>query len=227
MGIMIMRRQAEKRIWILGILLFTTICAYITFAWITDLRGIETYTEVVKPEEIIIGGGNAEEIESIDLGNIDIENSNQFQYFVFSVIGKEGTGTYDLQLSHTTNLPFTYEIYKAQSDSSGDISYFTIENNTEYKYSLEGPETPLDGGYINKAAGVADDSRRIQSYQSYNLVQKNAYPLHWLKEDISVRDTTNDEDDKFIDYYVLKVSWDEDIVIDKETDILYLIAEVS
>lgn len=53
--------------------------------------------------------------------------------YVFCVITEDNDISYDLQLAHTTNIPFDYKIHKAENlDGKGE----TIENSSASNYTV-------------------------------------------------------------------------------------------
>ena len=72
--------------------------------------------KVNAPTVLTIGAGAADNSEMIDLANIDVErkvgSTRVFEgEYVFAVRGKY-ISAYDLQIARTTNIPFTYEVYR-------------------------------------------------------------------------------------------------------------------
>ena len=185
----------------------------ISYAWMTDLRHISTITEVDPPFTLKLSGENMENIASLNLSNIDISQKPGKHSLIFSVHG-DHISTYDMQLSHTTNLPFIYKIYSLEIDDSGTYQYIDKEGIT-HKYKKS--DTELNGTYLNldASSGIANDNLKSEAYNTYTNVQKNAYPLYWLAKELL----------GFVDYYLLEISWDENILNNKETDLVYLIVE--
>ena len=227
-------KHIKNKAWLIGIIISVAVCSFITYAWITDLRGLNTYVQIEKPVELAISGGHAENFEFIDLGDIKITgNTENEHYYVFSVVGKNEQFDYDLQLSHTTNIPYKYEIYKATENNSGSIIYYSSVDGREYKY-LKGAK--VDGAYINASTTdtdppLANGEKKDESYPNdYANIQKHAVPLHWLEENITPTENSENAEKgySFVDYYVLRVYWGTGAITEnKETDILYIIAEKS
>ena len=140
-----------------------------------------------------------------------------------------------MQIGHTTNIPFTYKLYKATEDNSGTVIYVGADNIT-HKYKKS--DTEIKGKYLNK---ISDDkilanstgTYHEQTYESYSKIQENAEPLYWQSNDTTLGTGTD-----LIDYYILTVSWKKrgseqtksdddkykyiDDIEDKETDIVYI-----
>lgn len=201
-----------------------------TFAWFQSREGLRTLTQVEAPSTLSIKGGNANDIIEVDLSGVDLTSAKHSAYFIFSIVG-DSTSPYLIELAHTTNIPFTYKIYTAKrtdSTSGGDdlFAYVDPDNNTTYYQK----NTALDGGYINKdidADTIANGSQQAATYPTtsgvaYESVQQNARPLYWLSNTIQPSELVNGN---FCDYYILMVTWNEGIQNEKETDLVYLLAQ--
>lgn len=207
-------------------------------AWFTSHRRIVTVTKIQTPAALNIGAGNRESCAYIDLAGIDVTSETSYKEFVFSVYSETNIGeSYDLQLAHTTNIPFTYEIYRAKQvneNTQNSLMYHSSEDGNDYYYSYlpENEQTvKVEGSYINQNGSVADDSQHSLTYGEYTNVQTNAEPLYWRNSTpISVKDwiDSGDESKGFTDYFILKVSWDSNSVLNnKETDMIYITAGMS
>ena len=164
-----------------------------SIAWFSYQKEIAVSTKVNSPATLAIrAGGEPGEEQSIinfELSDIDTEDATYNSYtvgsgegtltyyykdFVFCVKGK-AISAYDLQLAHTTNIAFKYDIYRAVQDDNGDIVYTSLDKTVTQPYSLKrvklngtgGAEvdsggnvvyepwtTPLDGAYVNNASAA-------------------------------------------------------------------------
>ena len=227
-----------------------------TFAWFSYQNEIAVSTKIESPAtlEIKSGGHPGEEqaIINFELSDIDTEDSTYNHYtkdgvtyyykdFVFCVKGKS-LSSYDLQLAHTTNIAFKYEIYSAIADDNGDILYMPKDNNAanSQRYRLARIKTdangdavldnndeaiyedynePLDGAYANaEIIGnrvVVDDSLKGRSYTGGDDVQQYANPAYWIKRGIDVH-SIQKQDGGFTHSYVLRISWIMSSSIDDE-----------
>lgn len=178
------------------ILTVLTLISIPAIAWFARQKEIAVSTKVNSPAtlEIKAGGhpGEEQSIINFDLSDIDTEDKNYPYYedgdlkyyykdFVFCVKGK-AISMYDLQLAHTTNIAFKYEIYRAIQDDAGPIVYTSLDKTVIQRYSLRrvkpngsggvtiDPVTgnvqyedwiePLDGKYINNA-NAEDPNKRV------------------------------------------------------------------
>ena len=69
------------------------------------------------------------------------------------------------------------------------------------------------------------------TYDAYNNVQISAEPLYWKTTEkqtlnkITSAITTIDKDTYYVDYYILRISWDDTVQNNKETDMIYIMAK--
>ncbi len=232
------------------IMTFLLVVSLPTYAWFSYQKEIAVSTKIDSPAtlEIKSGGSPGEEqaIINFELSDIDTEDSSYPSYiknnvtyyykdFVFSVKGKS-LSSYDLQLAHTTNIAFKYEIYSAVADDNGDILYMPKDNNAEnsQRYRLARIRTdangdaetdgngeaiyddyslPLDGAYANATTVgnrvVVNDSLKARSYdtgENGDNLQQYANPAYWIKRGIVVH-SIQKQDGGFTHSYVLRISW--------------------
>lgn len=213
-----------------------------TLAWFAHQKKLSTMAKVNSPAKLSLRSGAGEDIIQFKMSGIDTEK-NSPKYFVFCVEG-EDISYYNIQLAHTTNINFTYNIYKATpSNDSSDVEY-EKEDRTKVYYKKD--STPLQGGYINESSITITDgdvtrTRKIgsnnyeePSYENNDARQNYAEPLYWqTDEDHPIEANDEDYDEYASDehtsrnYYVLEVSWGNDVKNDKETDLIYLTAQVA
>lgn len=196
------------------------------YAWFTNQRKLATVTRVNAPSALVIGAGVKESSININLGSIDVEDESKKKDFVVSVYSDNSVEKYKLQLAHTTNIDFAYTIYKADESMSysgdGCVEYVDEAGNTHY-YTKNGEA--LAGRYLNLNGKIADKSLHDKSYDEYNEVQKNAEPLYWQTE--NEIQPTNNSSSGFLDYYILEISWNENVSNNKETDMVYLTVGIA
>lgn len=188
------------------------------FAWLYMQRSMETITKVNMPYALLIGAGDAKPIQQLELSNIDVSASKS-KDVVFCVYSEKQSKSYDLQLAHTTNIGFTYEIYKAsRSASAGDVvSYLG-------KQYIKGEL--LTGSYLNKDgnSGNATNTYHNTTYGEYSNVQKSAEPLYWKTSSPVMLPDEEDDTGYYVNYYILHITWGDDVQNNKETDMIYLMA---
>ena len=221
------KKSNKKRLIIAAISLTVILAVTVTaYAWFTNQRKIDTITKVNAPTSLKIGAGAKEDSANIDMGGIDVTDPDITKKdFVFCVYSEETVGSYKIQLAHTTNIDFTYKIYKASESEAAETGgvVYVDKYNTKHYYKKD---TELLGAYLNQdgETKIANDTLHDKSYGTYSSVQKNAEPLYWQSTE-SINPTTATGEKGFVDYYILEVSWESEAVPnDKETDMVYITA---
>lgn len=181
-----------------------------TLAWLNYQRGLFTVTRMQMPI-LYLKDETGVDTSQISLGSLDI-NSDQGTRCVFGVYATART-EYMLQLSHTTNLPLSYKIYRA---SQSALDGFTGQVGKFYYR-----ESDLVSGDNLSVA----DTHKITFGDSYpsEKVQYNAEPVYWQAS--KAREISRKE----LQYYVLEVNWDTDALTEevkrnlyKETEMIYV-----
>jgi hypothetical protein len=223
-------RKLEKLQFIIASLLTVLLAVMlVSLAWYYHQRGLQTATEIHTPYQLYITAGHQEDVTNLSLGEIDVTSGTSKDY-VFCVYGTSSVKTIVLQLAHTTNIPFSYTISRAEEmESQPSESYvvYTGEDGKEYYYKKG---SVVQGNYLNldEDTGSVTNQYHDLTYgdgiqdDGYQNVQENAEPLYWQGTDETVqKDGTTD----FYNYYILTISWAEGTVKNnKETDIVYLMA---
>ena len=222
----------------------------IVYAWFFYKRQLDTLTWIKTPIRLEIGSGNNHDIAYLDMGSIDADTTERSMNYVFCVYG-EPIDMYSLQLAYTTNIPFYYEVYRAQLSTSGqttsdnmvNVPFTYTDNSGEHteNFTYDKSSTPVISAMPLSKMNEAE----IKKHQSHNLsygdengqnavdsskVQKNAEPLYWLASENNLdmlnprnKGTNAFGGDCFCDYFILRVHWVENTVSnDKETDMVYL-----
>ena len=215
------------------------------FAWFTYQKKMATMAKINSPAKLSLKSGAGEDIIQFKMADIDAENGtydsvNDYYYkdFVFCVEG-EDISSYKIQLTHTTNINFTYYIYKATSSETG-VEYVKEDRSKAY---YQPADNYIPGTYVNKTDKTYEENgktitRKIgnsqyekPSYDTTDSRQEYAEPLYWqTSSSITANDKVYDEDDDdkaFRNYYVLRVTWKSDVQNDKETDLIYITAQVT
>ena len=161
-------------------------------------------------------------IQQLQLSNIDVSASKS-KDVVFCVYSEKPSKSYDLQLAHTTNIGFTYEIYTATLADSNASTDVVECLGKKYKKGA-----PLPGGYLNIDANnrYATDAYHKETYGNYtkSYVQKSAEPLYWKTTNQETLPEKQDDTTYYVNYYILRILWDENVQNNKETDMIYLMA---
>ena len=89
-----------------------------TFAWFALNSRVETLTKIKAPSTLDIKSGHAYSIEYLDLSDVDVTEldgggTTGHKDYIFAVKAGSNISAYDIQIAHTTNIPFTYTLYRA------------------------------------------------------------------------------------------------------------------
>lgn len=249
-------QTAEKiKILIASLLTLTVLIAVPVLAWFSNQRRIATMAKINSPAKLSIRSGYSEDIIHFQMSGINVGSGSSAgsQPFVFCIEGEDITN-YKIQVAHTTNIDFTYKVYKAHSNPEGEVVYVD-ESGTERRYSkseefVTDPTSPCYGDYINgdTVGGriIANNHYTEKSYDADEHLQKYAEPLYWQtitaidafgvdEHDVSYNEYASFHPDepterKFLNFYILEVSWSADTFPngnDKETDLIYITAQVD
>lgn len=227
-------KRKSKIIYIVLLLCLLGVAAGLTYAWFRQSYSLSTVAKIKASIRLDLAAGNGEDASRFQIGTVDTTGDDVTHKDYVIAVKKDKPTNYILQIGHTTNIPFTYTLYKATEDNSGTVIYVGAETH-KYKKS----DTEINGEYLNK---ISDDkilanstgTYHSQTYESYSNIQENAEPLYWQSNDTTLGTGTD-----LIDYYILTVSWkkrpaeqtkDEtydkyryiDDIEDKETDIVYI-----
>lgn len=182
---------------------------------------METITKVDMPYSLFIGAGDAKPIQQLELSDIDVSGGAGAKDVVFCVYGTKQEKKYYLQMAHTTNIGFKYTIYKASMDSTDSTGYISYLGKRYTRGKV------LDGKYLNEGEnGHATDKYHATTYSSglttYKNVQNAAEPLYWITNNKETLPNDPDDTEYYVNYYILQISWDENVQNNKETDMIYL-----
>lgn len=216
-----MEKKKKRQLVIAVSLSVVLLVALPVYAWFTHKRSVALTTKINAPTQLYITAGNKESVANLEMADIDVENGS-YKDFVFGIGGAD-VQQYQIQLAHTTNIPFDYEIYRAKSVQEADkdddtVVYVSDEENKTFYYNIDGDK--ISGNYLNQNGSeiLANSTLHEKSYDSYGNVQKNAEALYWQSDTLAV----NDKGDPFCDYFIIRVKWNDKVQNNKETDMVYL-----
>lgn len=216
-----MKKKKKRQLVIAVSLSVVLLVALPVYAWFTHKRSIALTTKINAPTQLYITAGNKESVANLEMADIDVENGS-YKDFVFGIGGTD-VQTYQIQLAHTTNIPFEYEIYRAKSvsktEKSAEAVVYVSDSDDTFYYDKAG-DNPISGKYLNRDGSeiLANSTLHEKSYDSYGNVQKNAEALYWQSDGLSV----NDAENPFCDYFIIRVKWNDKVQNNKETDMVYL-----
>ncbi len=217
------------------------------YAWFTHINKIEAMSKIKEPPSINLASGHEDSAVYISLENIDVTKGTE-QYVVFSVEpGKYPA--YDIQLTHTTNIPFNYELYRVKESENGTIEYIGHSDDgngnistSVYKYSKItenaltltniNPDNGATGRVLGDEDGLAGYDRRNYN-TSLDTVDQYVKPLYSVARHIVK--LTDDGSEKR-DYFAIRLTWSKKTDAaeaeywnyafnNKETDIIYISAK--
>lgn len=223
------------------------------YAWLAVQDKIEALSKIKEPPSINLASGGDDPALYITLENIDVTEGTE-KYIVFSVEPGKYTA-YDIQLSHTTNIPFTYQLFRLKEDENGTIEYTDHTRvkgeETKLKYSIitGASGTTLgelmleninpDNGSTGRVIGDESDlSADRKNYENDDEVNIYVVPLYSVVRGVpQLADDIDGSSDR--DYYALKVTWSQGTGTwletyagywnyafnNKETDLIYISAK--
>lgn len=216
-----LEKNKKRQLVIAVSLLVVLLVALPVYAWFTHKRSIALTTKINAPTQLYITAGNKESVANLEMADIDVENGS-YKDFVFGIGGTD-VQNYQIQLAHTTNIPFEYEIYRAkdvpEADKNNDtVVYVSNEVNKTFYYNIDGDK--ISGNYLNQNGSkiLANSTLHEKSYDTYSNVQKNAEALYWQSGVLPANDNSN----PFCDYFIIRVKWNDKVQNNKETDMVYL-----
>ena len=211
---------------VIAILLTSAVPVY---AWFARQNRIEAMNKVKEPPSINLASGGDDPALYISLENIDVSKATE-KYIVFSVVpGKYSA--YDIQLTHTTNIPFTYELYRIQENENGDIEYMdhtrivnpetglSVESLLHYSVMSEMTDSVTTNGKIllsdinplndgSRILGNEDTlaAKNRRNYDTEDNVNQYVKPVYSIAR--RIRQLNENEDgSKNRDYFAIKLSW--------------------
>ena len=224
------------------------------YTWFALGGKIEAFTKVKEPDNLDIRAGHFDPAQYFSLNDIDIETiatSGTPHRVVFSVSAGDYKIPYQLQLAHTTNIPFKYRIFRAKeyvagtagapanpdvtyvstyTRDQGDPNYTFLYQKTEEEITLTpvNRDTSSTGSYGRQLALRSGDYYN-DTYDSGDEPEIYAVPIYEQSGKI-----TNDASSEH-DYFILEISWDTNAGTGnfsewnvaqnkKETDMIYLTA---
>ena len=239
----------------LGVLFIVLVIAVIRVlpadAWFYMGRKLAVVGKIEAPVSIHIGGGNKESVIYMDLIGLDLKqdgtsdgSGSRYKDYVFCVYGEE-LHKFMIQLAYTTNNQFEYEVYPAVFSSDGTVP----GGNTRVDY-LTHPESGAAVAQVyyfnpssaitmtklnNKTVGTeelgklsgdtGEGGQYRRTYGDYTYVNKYAMPIYMRSGTIE-REGISEGNGQYLYYFVLRVKWSEDAVNTKESDMIYISAQV-
>lgn len=232
------KKQKRRLIMSGAALVISGLLLVVSYAWFYTQREMSTVAWIKAPVVLDIHAGNNQDIKYLDMGNIEVGETDGYKDYVFCVYGKP-VDNYSLQLAYTTNIAFHYDVYRADLSENGDIVFQSPEGSA--RFELVNTTQVINGLSMNE---IKEKNLSPLQYQSHDLsygdekkenivdrnkIQANNEPLYFLAEEkgVKVMKPCNilKGNTEFLDYYVIRVRWKAgEVHEDKETDIVYLTA---
>lgn len=223
---------------VLAVLAVAALMTGVTAAWFTYQYRLSSIGKIHPPAYISILAPGDTVMQAIDLSYDKSEVTNGQVELKRPFVIRSESAAYDLCIAHTTNISgLTIKLYEAVNDGSEGNAYLAgiTEKGTPYYWNRKNEDDLFkSGAYVNPQGDgdrtIADKSHsahsetfRLSENAAYDNVQKYAEPLYWVKSGCT--GVKRDPDDgNYYTNYILEITWNE---TDKETDILYVIAQTS
>ena len=223
---------------VLAVLAAAALMTGVTAAWFTNQYRLSSIGKIHPPAYISILAPGDTVMQAMDLSYDKSEVHNGRVELKRPFVIRSESAAYDLCIAHTTNISgLTIKLYEAVNDGSEGNAYLAgiTEKGTPYYWNRKNEKDLFkSGAYVNPQGDgdrtIADkdhlahsETFRLTETEAYDRVQKNAEPLYWVKKDLTGQKRTENGKDYYTNY-ILEISWLE---TDKETDILYVIAQAN
>ncbi len=216
---------------IASVLTMLLMIALPVYAWFALGGKLEAFTKIKEPDNLDIRAGHYDDVKYFNLNDIDIESitAGNPHRVVFSVNAGDYKIPYQIQLAHTTNIPFKYRIYRATEYKSNDpnapanpdVTYISeplkeqgeTEANYTFYYMKKGEAIPLPAknadsnstGTYGRTLALGDDRYYNNTYDNGDAgdaPEVYAVPIYEQSGEIRY-DSSSDHD-----YFILEISWD-------------------
>lgn len=234
-----MRKTSFKQLFtsIVAVIACLSLLIGLAMAWYTDQYRLASIAKIHPLTYISILAPGDSVIQSIDLSYDKSEVTNGHVTIKRPFVVRSNGEKIDLCIAHTTNISgLRIKLYEALDNGEQGKAYLAgiTEKGLPYYWNKKSEEDIFQtGNYVNdkkdEVNGIADlDSAFNETFQLtnsdvYKNVQKNARPLYWVKKEYAGSRRAGDTEYYYVNF-ILELSWAE---TDKETDILYIIAETS
>lgn len=162
------------------------------YSWFTLQRKTARYERINSPDTLYLTAANREDTIYLKMDRINVkgywydDNNEQagrvgYKYYVFSVAGEYVTN-YDLQLAHTQNNPYQYEIFEAKvsktkPDGVVDKDYVTYTVQKDYPDELPDIDDHLENVKKNDVLYYSIKTDDSSNHTPISLNAKSTNPL--------------------------------------------------
>ena len=138
------KKKQKRKLILSGVALaLSGLVLVISYAWFYMRREMSTVAWITAPIVLDIRAGNNQDIKYLDMGNIEVGETDGYKDYVFCVYGKP-VDNYSLQLAYTTNIAFHYDVYRANlaENGSGEVTFESPDNTATFNIG----DTPVIRG---------------------------------------------------------------------------------
>lgn len=167
------------------IVTLTALIAVPVYAWLTHQRTLAEMQRIKSPDLLYITAANAEAVKNLDMSAIDVEakigNTPVTHKMIPFCVAGDYVSSFTLQLAHTSNNPFKYEIYEGTVYLTEEAAINSGKEYVEYTvtYDLDGigvsgliRDSISEGDvlYITKGSSLqSGDSENTKNYEGRYL----------------------------------------------------------
>lgn len=194
------KTTVKSRMLVAAALLITVSACLVhpVYSWFKMQRALQRYEKISSPNSLYIAAARREDQINIKVGGIDVMaywkngtgtsvGRTTYQDYVFSVAGDYVT-SYSLQLAHTTNNNYTYEIFEADVSNSDPSLSGAIIGRDYIEYTLTDKYDPIVLREISDNPVYDDIDVGDKLYYSVKLADDNTTK-------VSLNSTTPTEQD--------------------------------
>lgn len=240
-------KKAQKiELVLAAVLTLAIIIGVPVYAWFVQEDRVEAFTKIKAPITLDIRAGKKKDIENFVLDGIDLKGimeNNEPERFVFCVKTGKPDVEYDIQLAHTTNIPFTYTLYRAAEVTDGGsyhVDFTPIDYPDEHTYyKIDGAALNLEILNGDQATASHYGRELAKNYDGYYSITYDSQATDGIPEIYAVplySQATVTAIDADYDFFILELGWTASSKTDfdqwniadnnKESDVIYISASI-
>lgn len=171
-----------------------------TYAWFNNQREIARLERIKSPDSLYITAANREDKINIKMNEIDVNSTwnadsderATYKYFVFAVAGQYVVD-YNLQLAHTKNNNYKYEIFEAEASNTPS----GIEGKDYVVYEPNDARIPTELRSVGKHDGI-DTTSTIY----YSIKEDDSNPKKQISLNAGTTYTIGEDELSFDGHYI-------------------------
>lgn len=172
-----------------------------TYAWFNNQREIARLERIKSPDSLYITAANREDKINIKMNEIDVnstwnadsDETATYKYFVFAVAGQYVVD-YNLQLAHTKNNNYKYEIFEAEASNTRPSG---IEGRDYIVYESNDERIPTELRSVGKHDGI-DTTKPIY----YSIKEDDSSPAKQISLNAGTTYTIGEGELSFDGHYI-------------------------